>query len=160
MIRSWVNLKRRLREIFTAPQSVSPAYARPHRIQNRVRPLSSNLGRVCHSRILLAGIQPEFGLDPRLRHSGVTILGSRIFHLNRNFRRITTKDSDQFLPRGLVKFGVIEVSICLRLAALCSWRTNRCRREDFSAKTLMPPLRGSQRRCDLLAARCILPMAG
>ena len=36
------------------------------------------LGRVCHSRMLLAGIQAEFGLDPRLKHSGVTILGSRI----------------------------------------------------------------------------------
>jgi hypothetical protein len=36
------------------------------------------LGRVCHSRMLLAGIQAEFELDPRLKHSGVTILGSRI----------------------------------------------------------------------------------
>ena len=36
------------------------------------------LGRVCHSRMLLAGIQAEFGLDPRLKHSGVTVLGSRI----------------------------------------------------------------------------------
>ena len=35
-------------------------------------------GRVCHSRMLLAGIQAEFGLDPRLKNSGVTILGSRI----------------------------------------------------------------------------------
>ena len=43
--------------------------------------------------MLLAGIQAEFGLDPRLKHSGVTILRSRIFHLNRN-RRGTTKDSD------------------------------------------------------------------
>jgi len=31
-----------------------------------------------HSRMLVAGIQVEFGLDPRLKHSGVTILGSRI----------------------------------------------------------------------------------
>ncbi|MCE3243335.1 MAG: hypothetical protein K0Q83_3842 [Deltaproteobacteria bacterium] len=28
--------------------------------------------------MLVAGIQVEFGLDPRLKHSGVTILGSRI----------------------------------------------------------------------------------
>jgi hypothetical protein len=28
-----------------------------------------------HSRVLLAGIQAEFGLDPRLRHSGVTFVG-------------------------------------------------------------------------------------
>jgi hypothetical protein len=27
-----------------------------------------------HSRMLLAGIQVEFGLDPRLKHSGVTVL--------------------------------------------------------------------------------------
>ena len=28
------------------------------------------LRRVRHSRMLLAGIQAEFGLDPRLKHSG------------------------------------------------------------------------------------------
>ena len=33
------------------------------------------LRRVRHSRTLLAGIQAEFGLDPRLKHSGVTVLG-------------------------------------------------------------------------------------
>ena len=33
------------------------------------------LRRVRHSRMLLAGIQAEFGLDPRLKHSGVTVLG-------------------------------------------------------------------------------------
>jgi hypothetical protein len=33
------------------------------------------LRRVRHSRMLLAGIQAEFGLDPRLKHSGVTLLG-------------------------------------------------------------------------------------
>jgi hypothetical protein len=33
------------------------------------------LRRVRHSRMLLAGIQVEFGLDPRLKHSGVTVLG-------------------------------------------------------------------------------------
>jgi hypothetical protein len=26
----------------------------------------------CHSRLFLAGIQAEFGLEPRLKHSGVT----------------------------------------------------------------------------------------
>jgi hypothetical protein len=33
------------------------------------------LRRVRHSRMLLAGIQAEVGLDPRLKHSGVTVLG-------------------------------------------------------------------------------------
>jgi hypothetical protein len=32
----------------------------------------STSARVRHSRMLLAGIQAEFGLDPRLKHSGVT----------------------------------------------------------------------------------------
>ncbi len=36
------------------------------------------LRRVRHSRMLLVGIQAEFGVDPRLKHSGVTVLGSRI----------------------------------------------------------------------------------
>jgi hypothetical protein len=40
--------------------------------------LAAILGQVCHSRMLLAGIQAEFGPDPRLKHSGITILGSRI----------------------------------------------------------------------------------
>jgi uncharacterized membrane protein len=31
--------------------------------------------------MLLAGIQAEFGLDPRLKHSGVTVFGSRISYL-------------------------------------------------------------------------------
>ena len=39
--------------------------------------MSRHHGRT-HSRMLLAGIQAEFGLDPRSKHSGVTILGSRI----------------------------------------------------------------------------------
>jgi hypothetical protein len=33
------------------------------------------LRRVRHFRMLLAGIQAEFELDPRLKHSGVTLLG-------------------------------------------------------------------------------------
>ena len=33
---------------------------------------------VRHSRTLLAGIQAESGLDPRLRHSGVTLLESHL----------------------------------------------------------------------------------
>jgi hypothetical protein len=37
-----------------------------------------NLRRVRHSRMPLAGIQAEFGLDPRLKHSGVTALWNRI----------------------------------------------------------------------------------
>jgi hypothetical protein len=31
-----------------------------------------SIARVRHSRMLLAGIQANFGLDPRLKHSGVT----------------------------------------------------------------------------------------
>jgi hypothetical protein len=55
------------------------------------------LRRVRHSRMLLAGpphgfgrirpsaeIQAEFGLDPRLKHSGVTILGVASLRSNRN----------------------------------------------------------------------------
>jgi hypothetical protein len=36
------------------------------------------LRRVRHSRMLLAGIQAEFGLDPRLKHSGVTVWESHL----------------------------------------------------------------------------------
>jgi hypothetical protein len=35
---------------------------------------------VRHSRMLLAGIQVEFGLDPRLRRSGVTALRAASLH--------------------------------------------------------------------------------
>jgi hypothetical protein len=34
-----------------------------------------DLTTVRHSRTLLAGIQAKSGLDPRLKHSGVTIVG-------------------------------------------------------------------------------------
>ena len=47
------------------------------------------LRRVRHSRMLLAGIQAEFGLDPRLKHSGVTVLGVASPH--RNFQRRTRR---------------------------------------------------------------------
>jgi hypothetical protein len=40
---------------------------------------------------LLAGIQAEFGLDPRLKHSGVTILGSRISSPQPQFSKETAK---------------------------------------------------------------------
>ena len=43
--------------------------------------------RVRHSRVLLAGIQAEFGLDPRLKHSGVTVLGVVPLIPNPNFQR-------------------------------------------------------------------------
>jgi hypothetical protein len=33
--------------------------------------------------MLLAGIQAEFGLDPRLKHSGVTVLGVASLHASR-----------------------------------------------------------------------------
>jgi len=45
--------------------------------------------RVRHSRMFLAGIQAEFGLDPRLKHSGVTVLGVASLGPSRNFRRRT-----------------------------------------------------------------------
>ena len=35
--------------------------------------------QVRHSRMLLAGIQAESGLDPRLKHSGVTVLELHLF---------------------------------------------------------------------------------
>jgi len=38
-----------------------------------------NLRRVRHSRMFLAGIQADFGLDPRLKHSGATVLGGASF---------------------------------------------------------------------------------
>ena len=40
---------------------------------------------VRHSRMLLAGIQAESGLDPRLEHSGVTVLASHLFAPNQIF---------------------------------------------------------------------------
>jgi rhodanese-related sulfurtransferase len=43
------------------------------------------LGWVRHSRMLLAGIQAESGLDPRLKHSGVTLLGV-VSQPSRNFQ--------------------------------------------------------------------------
>ena len=48
-------------------------------------------GRVCHSRMLLAGIQAEFGLDPRLKHSGGDDLGTRISSPQRQFSKEVTK---------------------------------------------------------------------
>ena len=41
--------------------------------------LTAVLRRVRHSRMLLAAIQVESGLDPRLKHSGVTVLESHRF---------------------------------------------------------------------------------
>jgi hypothetical protein len=49
------------------------------------------------SRMLLAGIQAESGLDPRLKHSGVTILGSRISSPQPQFSAKRTKDMKQLL---------------------------------------------------------------
>jgi hypothetical protein len=40
-----------------------------------------------------SGIQAEFGLDPRLRHSGVTILGSRISSPQPQFSKAHTTDT-------------------------------------------------------------------
>ena len=37
-----------------------------------------SLLKVCHSRMLLAGIQAKLGLDPGLKHSGVTTWGKVI----------------------------------------------------------------------------------
>jgi hypothetical protein len=41
-----------------------------------------------HSRVLLAGIQAEFGLDPRLRHSGVTFLKVAVNPTGTKFLRV------------------------------------------------------------------------
>jgi hypothetical protein len=53
-----------------------------------IRPLTPNLRRVRHSRMFLAGIQAEFGLDPRLKHSGVTVLKVASLFPSRNFETI------------------------------------------------------------------------
>ena len=45
----------------------------PGEDENGVRSIFVIL-RVRHSRMFLAGIQAEFGLDPRLKHSAVTAL--------------------------------------------------------------------------------------
>ena len=44
---------------------------------------------VRHSRMLLAGIQAESGLDPRLKHSGVTVLESHLFAAAAIFKGVT-----------------------------------------------------------------------
>src|SRR5207302_10235787 len=52
--------------------------------------------RVRHSRMLVAGIQANSGLDPRYKHSGVTTLGNVILRLI---------DAPQ-LPAGMFNFPV------------------------------------------------------
>jgi len=51
----------------------------------------------CHSRMLVAGIQEEFGLDPRLKHSGLTIVGGRISSPQPQFSKERTKDKEMKL---------------------------------------------------------------
>jgi hypothetical protein len=68
------------------------------------------LRRVRHSRMLLAGIQAEFGLDPRLKHSGVTVLGVASLDPSQIFEGAheDTKDSeiDIFKSLNFVTFVV------------------------------------------------------
>jgi hypothetical protein len=72
--------------------------------------------RVRHSRMLLAGIQANFGLDPRLRHSGVTTWGkvSEVFLIPRSLPRgdsfspiflPATLNKNIFFHEALTKFG-------------------------------------------------------
>jgi hypothetical protein len=64
------------------------------------------LRRVRHSRMLLAGIQAESGLDPRLKHSGVTVLRVASLRPSRNFQRsdggmyCANKLSPKFSPKN------------------------------------------------------------
>ena len=60
--------------------------------------------RVRHSRMLLAGIQANFGLDPRLKHSGVTTWGkvSEVFLIPRSLPW-GDSFSPTFLPATLKK---------------------------------------------------------
>ena len=58
------------------------------------------LRRVRHSRMLLAGIQAEFGLDPRLKHSGVTVLGIASLDPSQIFKA-GTKDTKIFVGCAL-----------------------------------------------------------
>jgi hypothetical protein len=51
--------------------------------------------------MLLAGIQAEFGLDSRLKHSGVTSSVVASLHLRQNFRRSAHPDIG---PVQLAKF--------------------------------------------------------
>jgi hypothetical protein len=48
--------------------------------------LSPIVRRLRHSRMFLAGIQAEFGLDPRLKHSGVTVLRVHLLTPSRIFK--------------------------------------------------------------------------
>jgi hypothetical protein len=56
------------------------SYARLQIMKIEYVPQPLILRRVRHSRMLLAGIQAKFGLDPRLKHSGVTELGVASLH--------------------------------------------------------------------------------
>jgi hypothetical protein len=76
--------------------------------ENGFSSLTSVFRPVGHSRMLLAGIQAESGLDPRLKHSGVTVMGTRTSSRQPQFskeRTKVTKDSEidnfDFLPSAL-----------------------------------------------------------
>jgi hypothetical protein len=78
--------------------------------------------RVRHSRMLLAGIQAEFGLDPRLKHSGVTILGkSHLFTSAAIFEGGHEEDDKKIFTRrrgghrvGYCKIKISAYSVPLR----------------------------------------------
>jgi hypothetical protein len=62
-----------------------------------------------HSRMLLAGIQAEFGLDPRLKHSGVTVL-RLIFKGNAKNAKVfvRVRSAHRFKPDALQQIQVFE----------------------------------------------------
>jgi hypothetical protein len=66
--------------------------------------LTLALPRVRHSRMLLAGIQAELGLDPRQKHSWVTVVGGASLHL-RHFHLSEASEAHETL-RGEIRFTV------------------------------------------------------
>ena len=76
----------------------------PTENENRdlLRFLTSIFRALRHSRMLLAGIQAEFGLDPRLKHSGVT--GLRVVSRQRDgiFERDTKSTKKDFLSNFVI----------------------------------------------------------
>ena len=65
-----------------------------------VLPQSRNFPGARHSRKLLSGIQVEFGLDPRLKHSGVTPLGVASLSPDPQFSKEMSKFTEVFQNGG------------------------------------------------------------
>ena len=73
-----------------------------------LEPLAPILRRVRHSRMFSAGIQAEFGLDPRLKHSGVTVLGVAPVH-QPQFSKDDAKSTKEDFSRKGAKHVLSEV---------------------------------------------------